>query len=84
MKQVKCKSGITGYQCRLRKSYDSFEEFEAYDEIYGVSKRLGFKSAEAAWKKNPLINGSIFPSDLCVVKETSRRGTQRSPFGIGS
>ena len=84
MKKVKCKSGITGYQCRLRKNYSSLEEFEGYDEIYGISKRLGFKSAKEAWVKNPIIEGSVIPSDLCLAEEKSRRGTQRSPFGIGS
>lgn len=67
MKRVKCKSGSQGWQCRLQKNYDSFEEFAYYSEIYGIHVRLGFDTAEAAWKANPLIRGSIIPSDLEVV-----------------
>lgn len=68
MKRVKCKSGIIGYQCRLRKNYTSFEEFETYSQMYGIAKRLGFKSDKKAWESNPLIQGSVIPSDLRVVR----------------
>jgi hypothetical protein len=68
MKIVKCKSGIKGWQCRLQKNYESFEEFKSYSETFGIAERLGFKSPEEAWKKNPIIQGSVIPSDLCVVK----------------
>jgi len=67
MKKVKCKSGIIGFQCKLKKNYSSFEEFESYNETYGIAKRLGFESAEAAWKANPTMQGSVIPSDLCAV-----------------
>ena len=67
MKQVKCKSGLTGYQCRLQENYSDFEEFEAYSETYAVTKRLGYESAQAAWEANPIIQGSVEPSDLRVV-----------------
>lgn len=68
MKRVKCKSGIEGWQSKLQKNYDSFEEFEYYSEIYGIHSRLGFNSAEEAWDANPMIKGSVIPSDLEVVK----------------
>lgn len=67
-KQVKCKSGITGWQDRLRKVYSSFEEFESYCAIYGIHIRIGYKSPAAAWKFNPLIQGSVIPSDLRRVR----------------
>lgn len=67
MKRVKCKSGIVGWQSKLQKNYSSFEEFEYYSGIYGIHKRLGFATAEVAWKENPLIRGSVIPSDLEVV-----------------
>lgn len=67
MKRVKCKSGVTGWQGRLRKNYSSFEEFEHYSEIYGISRRLGYQNAEEAWEDNPLIQGSVNPSDLQKV-----------------
>ena len=68
MKQVQCKSGFKGWQSRLRKNYDSFEEFEYYSAIYGIPTRLGFETAEEAWKANPVIRGSIIPGDLEVVR----------------
>lgn len=68
MAQVKCKSGMIGWQNKLKKNYSNFEEFESYSECYGIAKRLGFKSAKDAWKKNPIIRGSVIPSDLEVVK----------------
>lgn len=68
MKQVQCKSGFKGWQNRLRKNYDSFEEFEYYSSIYGIHSRLGYKSAQEAWESNPLIRGSIIPSDLEVIR----------------
>ena len=68
MKTVKCKSGAIGWQSRLQKVYTDFEEFEEYDRNYGVAKRLGFKSAESAWKKNPTVQGSTNPSDFRKVR----------------
>jgi hypothetical protein len=67
MKQVKCKSGIIGWQSRLQKQYEYFELFEAYDENYNNAKRLGYGSAKEAWEANPIIQGSVNPSDLRVV-----------------
>lgn len=74
MKKVKCKSGIIGWQCRLRENYENdFGSFQAYSEMWGIAKRLGFDSAEQAWKKNPTIQGSVLPDDLRVVKDKSWR-----------
>lgn len=67
MKRVKCKSGIEGWQCRLQDAYDDFEDFKRYCLIWHVMKRLGYNSPEKAWKDNPVIQGSVIPSDLCVV-----------------
>lgn len=67
MKEVKCKSGLTGWQCKLRKNYNNFEEFESYSEMWGIAKRLGFVSHEEAWNSNPTICGSVEPSDLSIV-----------------
>ncbi len=68
MKRVKCKSGIEGWQCRLRENYDNnFEQFDAYDEVYNLAIRLGFKNAEHAWNVNPIIQGSTNPDDFRVV-----------------
>jgi len=68
MKRVKCKSGIEGWQCRLRENYDNnFEQFDAYDETYNLAIRLGFDNAEHAWNVNPIIQGSTNPLDFRVV-----------------
>ena|GEM_PF-3470685 len=72
MKRVICMSGIEGWQCRLRENYDGrFDVFQAYDETYGIAHRLGFESAQVAWEANPLIQGSVIPEDLRVVRSGS-------------
>ena len=67
MKTVICKSGIKGWQGRLCSNYKNFDEFKCYSENYGIAQRLGFSSPKIAWKKNPVICGSVNPSDLSVV-----------------
>lgn len=70
IKQVKCDSGLTGWQTSLRENYDNdFDSFEAYSETYGIAERLGFDSAQEAWDANPTIQGSVIPSDLRVVTD---------------
>jgi hypothetical protein len=48
---------------KLQNVYSDFEEFNDYNEIYNLAKRLGFKSAEEAWDANPTIQGSTEPGD---------------------
>ena len=62
-KRVICKSGIEGWQGKLHNVFDSYEEFDACSDTYGLSKRIGYKSSEEAWEDNPIIQGSIVPSD---------------------
>jgi len=59
-----CKSGIKGWKKRLRKNYLSLKDLQLWDEMYGVVARLGYGSAEEAWKDNPMIEGSVNPSDF--------------------
>jgi len=66
MKRVTCKSGLSGWKCRLQKNYSSFGEFKSYSEMYGLHVRLGFSSAEKAWKANPIVEGSTDPKDFRV------------------
>ena len=68
MKQITCKSGLKGSQSRLRNRYDSLVEFQAYSDAYGLAARLGYKTAAAAWKANPVVQGSVEPSDFRKVK----------------
>ena len=67
-KRVKCRSGLTGYQCRLRENYRDLEEFVSYAETYGLHTRLGYKTPQAAWKANPMIQGSVDPNDFRKVR----------------
>jgi hypothetical protein len=64
MKSIKCRSGLQGYQCRLQENYDSFEQWEAYADMYSLHLKLGFKSPKTAWDANPIIQGSVDPSDF--------------------
>lgn len=64
-----------GVQLSLRKNYDnSFEQFQGFDETFGISQRLGYKSAETAWKANPTIQVSVNPSDLRKVPKKKKGG----------
>ena len=67
MKQVKCQSGLKGWQSRLRPVYSSFDEFFAYCDCYGIHSRLGYDSPESAWDANPVVQGSVDPSDYRKV-----------------
>ena len=67
--QVKCDSGITGYRCRMRESYDDYNEWQWYAEMYGLAARMGYDNPEEAWADNPMIQGSVIPSDFRVVTE---------------
>jgi len=67
MKQVKCKSGIKGWREQLQKTYNGFEEWESYSEMYGLHKRLGYKNALDAWNDNPMVESSTIPSDYRKV-----------------
>jgi hypothetical protein len=67
MKTVICKSGIKGWQEKLQKVYVDYGDFCNYDVNYNISKRLGYASSKIAWKKNPVIQASVIPSDLRKV-----------------
>lgn len=54
MIRVKCKSGLSGWQSRLRDNYGSYDEWLAYAELFGLHIRLGFKTPLAAWRANPV------------------------------
>jgi hypothetical protein len=68
MKRIKTKSGVVGWQAKLRKVYASLDEFKAYCEIYAINHRIGYKTPEGAWRANPTIQGSVNPSDLRRVR----------------
>ena len=69
MDQVKCDSGITGFRHRLQDNYDNYAEWGRYSEMYDLANRLGYESSWEAWCDNPMIQGSVIPSDFRVVTE---------------
>lgn len=66
------RSGTVGWQAKLQQVYESFEEFEAYNSTYGICSRIGFKSVKKAWEANPMIEGSVYGSDLRRVKPNEK------------
>lgn len=67
-KTVKCKSGLTGWRKLLRDNYSSYEEFNDLSFLYKLHERLGYPTAQAAWDANPIIEGSVDPSDLQISR----------------
>ena len=59
IKRVKCRSGLTGWQCRLRNNYKSYEEWEANADLWGLHIKLGYKTPQNAWRFNPIVQGSV-------------------------
>jgi hypothetical protein len=69
MTRVKCKSGIDGWQEYLQTVFLTFGEFKANCDLYGLHRRMGYKTIWDAWADNPLVEGSINPSDFRRVKK---------------
>ncbi len=69
---VKCKSGLRGWEGRLHEVYENFDEFRAYAGVYSTHKRLGFKYIATCWEANPIVQGSVNPSDLRRVREKKK------------
>jgi hypothetical protein len=59
------------WKSRVRGFYHSLAELEQCDKTYGIAMRCGYKSAEDLWVANPMIGGSIDPSDfgVCTRRE---------------
>ena len=68
MKRVICKSGLSGWRARIQENYSCFAEFKSYSVNYGLHTRLGYKSLKALWIANPLVEGSVNPSDFRKVR----------------
>jgi hypothetical protein len=51
------------WQDKLHNVYVDFEEFVSYCEIYGIHTRLGYRSMKKCWGDNPLVEGSVNPTD---------------------
>lgn len=67
---VKCKSGLRGWQGKLHEVYTDYQQFVDYASIFDIHRRLGFSSMERCWQANPTVQGSVDPSDLRRVRPT--------------
>jgi ribosomal protein L6P/L9E len=68
MKRVICKSGIEGWQMRLKMVYvGNYAEWVYYAELRGLHLKLGYTTPKEAWLANPMVQGSVDPSDYCKV-----------------
>lgn len=66
-RRVRCKSGLFGERSRLQSRYSSFEQFEQYSDVYGLSEALGYLDPFDAWNDNPIIESSVEPRDFRKV-----------------
>lgn len=72
--RVICRSGLTGWQQRLRSVYSNNKaNWLAAAETYGLHLKLGYQDAEEAWEENPLVQGSVQPSDYCKIVKGKRQ-----------
>lgn len=53
-----------GWKGKLQDQYRDFADFEHYCDVAGIHTRIGYETPEAAWEANPIIQGSVIPSDL--------------------
>lgn len=67
MKRVTCKSGLKGWQAKVREVYSSLDELKEYTATCGIACRLGYDGSYALWMDNPTIRGSVDPDDLEIV-----------------
>ena len=58
----------------IQNVYESLEELQQYNEIYGVAQRLGFDSVEELWEKNPMVQGSTDPKDYKLASNNDLVG----------
>lgn len=79
MRKVRCRSGIKGWRCKLRENYCNYTEFKGCAETWGLHKRIGFNTIRQAWDANPLIEGSVIPSDFRRVRSRTPRATAGQP-----
>jgi len=60
---------LMGWQCHLQTNYKNQVEFEYVSNMHGLHVRLGYSSPSEAWQVNPLIQGSVNPTDFRRVQE---------------
>lgn len=60
-------SGLKLWRARVRTTYRTLAELRSYNRIYGIAKRLGYRNALTLWRDNPMIGGSVNPSDFRII-----------------
>lgn len=60
-----------GWDDKLHNVYSDFEEWEAYSEMYGLHRKLGYDTPEEAWEDNPHIKGSVKPEEYGIYNIAS-------------
>lgn len=68
-----CDSGLKGWRDFLCNTYSDFESFLSYNATHGVGRLTGLDDPDEddlleLWERNPLIQGSVEPSDFRVCK----------------
>lgn len=71
--RVRCRSGLMGWRARLRNIHKSLSSLESAERCYGFARRIGLredscKAMLKLWERNPIIEGSVNPSDLRRVE----------------
>lgn len=56
---------------KLQNVYSSYEDFKNWDDIYGLTKALGYSNSKKLWNDNPTIKGSTNPRDYGIVKKSN-------------
>jgi hypothetical protein len=73
LKSVRCKSGIMGWQGKIKDVYASLEEYEHYCHTYNLHTKIGYRTPYDAWEANPTVRGSMSPSDYQKVEVKEKK-----------
>lgn len=57
------------WKARVQDTYDSVTELAAFNACYNVAQRCGYVTAQEMWDANPVIGGSVDPSDFGKVSD---------------
>lgn len=55
------------WKATVQQNYASFNELTAFEAVFHIAERLGFRDARHLWDANPTIAGSTEPRDFRVV-----------------
>jgi len=52
---------------KLQESYANFQDYLSFDRMYSLTERMGYIDPIVVWELNPIIGGSVNPSDFGVA-----------------